>query len=116
MTSTYTIDAAGRTLGRVASEAAKMLMGKTKAIYTPNKVPGISVLITNAGKLRISEKKRLQKEYTRYTQYPGGLKREKLGSLIGKSGNRAALRKAVEGMIPNNTLFVGRLKSLTITE
>jgi len=112
----YTIDAAGRTLGRVASEAAKALMGKANADYTPHIRSDIKVTIEHAGKLRVSEKKRLQKIYTRYTGYPGGLRKESLGSLVGRKGNVAALKKAIRGMLPRNTMLVARLKNLSITE
>ena len=115
-TKEYRIDAAGRTLGRVASEAAKALMGKADADYTPHIRSDIKVTVANAGKLRISEKKRLQKVYTRYSGYPGGLKKESLGNLVGRKGNAAALKKAISGMLPHNTMLVGRLKNLSITE
>ena len=112
----YSIDAAGKALGRVASEAAKALMGKTHASYTPHIRSDVKVEITNASKLHMSAKKRLQKIYTRYTGYPGGLRRESLGSLRGRSGASAALRHAVKGMLPRNTMLVARLKNLTIEE
>jgi len=110
------IDAAGKSLGRVASEAAKALMGKTTASYTPHIRSTVKVVVSNAGKLRITEKKRLQKIYTRYSGYPGGLKKESLGSLAGRLGNGEALRKAVKGMLPRNTMLVDRLKNLSIKE
>ncbi|NBV77103.1 50S ribosomal protein L13 [bacterium] len=113
---THTIDAAGKSLGRVASEAAKHLIGKTLSSYTPNKTSGTIVVITNASKLLVSEKKRLTKVYEHYSQYPGGLKREKLSSLSARKGMSAVIRTAVQGMIPRNTLRVGRMKNLTITE
>lgn len=112
----FVIDAAGKSLGRVASEAAKALMGKTGADYTPHIRSNVKVLISNASKLRITEKKRLQKIYARYSGYPGGLKHESLGSLIGRSGASAAVRKAVKGMLPRNTMLVARLKNLSVTE
>jgi len=112
----YTIDAAGKSLGRVASEAAKALMGKTAADYTPHIRSNVNVVISNASKLRITEKKRLQKIYTRYSGYPGGLKKESLSSLIGRRGASDALRKAVKGMLPRNTMLVARLKNLTVKE
>ena len=112
----HTIDAAGKSLGRVASEAAKALMGKTSAQYTPHIPSDVKVTIANAGKLRLTEKKRLQKIYTRYSGYPGGLKKESLGSLAGRLGNREAIRKAIKGMLPRNTMLVARLKNLSITE
>lgn len=113
---TYTIDAAGRTLGRVASEAAKALMGKMRADYTPNKNSGIKVTISNAGKLYIRERKRARKVYTTYSGYPGGLKRESLASLTARKGNGEAIRRAVARMLPRNTMHTPRLKSLVVIE
>src|SRR4051812_12303160 len=111
----YSIDAAGKSLGRIASEAAKALMGKTSAMYTPHIQSDVKVTITNAGKIRIREKKRLQKTYTRYSGYPGGLKKESLGHLVSRKGASEALRRAIKGMLPRNTMLVARLKNLSIT-
>ena len=61
MAAEYKIDASGKTLGRVASQAAKMLMGKTRADYTPNKMTDVKVVVENASKLYIREKKRASK-------------------------------------------------------
>ena len=91
-------------------------MGKTAADYTPHIRSNVNVVISNASKLRITEKKRLQKIYTRYSGYPGGLKKESLGNLIGRRGTSAALRHAIKGMLPRNTMLVARMKSLTISE
>lgn len=113
---TYTIDAAGRTLGRVASEAAKALMGKMRADYTPNKNSNIKVMVSNAGKLYIRERKRSRKIYTTYSGYPGGQKRESLASLSARKGNGEALRRAVARMLPRNTMHTPRLKNLSVTE
>ncbi len=112
----YNIDAAGKTVGRVATEAAKALMGKTFADYTPHIPSVVKVTISNAGKIRTTEKKRLQKKYTQYSGHPGGLKVESLGSLIGRRGKSAAVRKAIERMLPRNTMKVARLKRLIVTE
>lgn len=113
---TYSIDAAGKTVGRVATEAAKALMGKAHPDYTPHIPSVVKVTISNAGKIRITEKKRLQKKYTSYSGHPGGLKIESLGSLIGSHGKGAAVRKAIERMLPRNTMKTARLKRLTISE
>lgn len=113
---TYLIDAAGKSLGRVASEAAKALMGKMRADYVPNKNSGVKVSVTNADKLHITEKKRTQKSYTSYSGYPGGLKRESLSSLVGRKGKQEAIRRAVKRMLPRNTMLVARLKNLSITK
>jgi len=114
--STHTIDAAGRTLGRVASEAAKALMGKTRADYTPHVKSDVKVMISNASKLSISEKKRAMKTYQRYSGYPGGQKSLSLANMAARKGYREVIRHAVQRMLPNNTMRVGRLKNLIITE
>ena len=111
-----TIDAAGKTLGRVATEAAKALMGKTLANYTPNIPTPVRVTISNAKKLRITEKKRLQKTYTDYSGHPGGLKTRSLSQMIARDGEGAAIRRAITRMLPRNTLRNGRLKRLVITD
>ncbi|HUO56227.1 MAG TPA: 50S ribosomal protein L13 [Candidatus Paceibacterota bacterium] len=113
---TYTknIDAAGKSLGRVASEAAKALMGKTHVDYTPNIRSDVKVTITNAGKLSVREKKLVQTKFLRYTGYPGGLKSESLQQLNARKPTEA-LRQAVERMLPRNTLRTGRLKNLNIS-
>ena len=112
----YSIDAAGKTVGRVAAEAAKALIGKSHTDYTPHIPSIVTVTISNAGKIRITEKKRLQKKYTQYSGHPGGLKVESLGSLIGRRGKSSAVRKAIERMLPRNTMKTARLKRLIVTE
>jgi large subunit ribosomal protein L13 len=116
MSDTYTIDAAGKTLGRVASEAAKALMGKMRADYVPHKNSGVKVSITNAGKLHSTEKKRTQTIYTTYSGYPGGQKRESLANLTARKGTSEVIRRAVRRMLPRNTMLVARLKNLSITD
>jgi large subunit ribosomal protein L13 len=114
-TVSYTFDAAGRPLGRVASEAAHALLGKRSVNYVQNFVLPVEVTIINASKLAIEEKKMKQKEYTRYTGYPGGLRIQNLAMLKDKKGIEEVLRKAVDGMIPRNKLRKDRMKRLTIT-
>ncbi len=112
----YTIDAGGKTLGRVASEAAKALMGKTSPDYTPNKRSDVSVLITNVSKLYIRERKRAQKTYVSYSGYPGGLRKESLSSLSARKGTGEPLRRAIRRMLPRNTFLTARMKNLIINE
>lgn len=113
----YTVDAKGRTLGRVATEAAMALLGKKSVHFVKNKVLPVSVTIVNAKKLLvIGEKKLDQKTYQRYTGYPGGLKEFTLKDLIEKKGVADVLRRAVDGMIPRNKLRKERMKRLTITD
>ena len=113
---TYTIDATQLSLGRIASQAAKMLMGKTRADYEPHLSSGVKVRITNAGKIHLREKKRIQKTYTSYSGYPGGFKKETLAHVTTRHGNSEAVRRAVSRMLPRNSLKVARMKNLIITE
>jgi large subunit ribosomal protein L13 len=114
-TQTFTIDAAGRPLGRVASEAASALLGKNSTNYVRNFVIPTQVTITNASKLAIAEKKMLQKEYDHYTGHVAGRRVITLGKLAEKKGLEEVLRRAVDGMIPRNKLRKERMKRLTIT-
>jgi large subunit ribosomal protein L13 len=109
-----TIDAQDKTLGRVASAAAKALLGKHAADFAKNVVSPVEVKITNAGKVRISGNKESAKEYVRYSGYPGGQKKETYAMLTSRRGNREALRRAVLGMLPKNKLQMRRIKLLTI--
>ncbi|QQG37599.1 MAG: 50S ribosomal protein L13 [Candidatus Kaiserbacteria bacterium] len=110
----YTIDAAGKTLGRVASEAAKALMGKMSADYTPNKRSEVKVVINNVSKLSVRDRKRIKKTYLTYSGYPGGLKRESFQSLSARRGSAEPLKRAVLRMLPRNTFRTARIKNLTI--
>lgn len=109
-----TIDAEGKILGRVASEAARVLLGKHAATFARNRVAGEEVLVTNASKIRISGGKGRQKEYVRYSGHPGGLKKETYEHLVGRRGHQEAIRNAVYGMLPGNRLRAQRMKLLTI--
>lgn len=112
----YVLDAKGKKLGRIASEAAKILMGKNLATFSRSSAPDVSVTIENASKLSIAEKKLEKKTYKRFSGYPGGLKEEKMGHMIERRGIKQALQHAVRGMIPNNKLRPGMLKRLHISE
>ena len=110
----YTIDAQGKKLGRVATEAAHVLMGKHTADFAKHKVAEVTVRIVNSDKIDISLKKETQKIYTRYSGYPGGLKVETLSDVILKKGYEEVLRRAVYGMLPTNKLRAQRMKQLVI--
>lgn len=112
----YTIDAKGKSLGRLASDAASALLGKKSAHYVQNAVLPVQVTITNASKLAMTEKRIAGKDYTRYTGYPGGLRTMSLTQLMEKKGITEAVRKAVDGMLPRNKLRKERMKRLTITD
>lgn len=111
---TYTIDATNRTLGRVASEAAHALLGKRSASYKQNEVEPIKVVIENAAKLHLPERRVKGKIYTRYSGYPGGFFKTSMKELIAKKGIEEVVRKTVDGMIHRNKLRTPRMKNLTI--
>ena len=115
---THTIDAKGKTIGRVASSVATILMGKHTADFENNKVGTDSVAIVNASKARITPVKALTKTYTRYSGYPGGLTTETLKDLSARKskGFSEVFRLAVYGMLPANKLRPLRMKKLTISE
>lgn len=112
----YRIDASGKTLGRIASEAAKALMGKTSPDYTPHIRSDVKVEIVNASKLSMRNRKSTSKTYKRYSGYPGGLKRETYSSLSARKGVGEPLRRAIEKMLPRNTFRTARMKNLFITQ
>lgn len=116
MRTTHTIDAESKKIGRVASQAAKILMGKASTAYKPNVVADVEVRIVNAGKADVDAKKKEGKVYTRYSGYPGGLIETKLAHLIEKKGLSEAFRIAVKGMLPKNKLQARMMKNLIVTE
>jgi large subunit ribosomal protein L13 len=109
-----TIDATKKSLGRVASEAAKVILGKHKPTFAKNAVMGEEVKIVNASQIKITGAKTLDKEYVRYSGYPGGQKVENYAMLTARRGHAEALRRAVLGMLPKNRLQAKRIKLLTI--
>lgn len=112
----YTLDAQEKSIGRVATEAAVVLMGKNTPSYKPNIAPDVSVRIVNASKANISEKKKGQKTYERYSGYPGGLKSSTMGEVIEKKGYEEVFRMAVKGMLPKNKLQSIMMKNLIVEE
>lgn len=109
-----TIDAQGKTLGRVASAAAKALLGKHSASFAKNVVADEGVTIINASKIKISGDKAKSKSYVRYSGYPGGQKEETYAMLTARRGEVEAIRRAVLGMLPKNRLQTPRIKNLKI--
>jgi large subunit ribosomal protein L13 len=112
----FVIDAKGRSLGRVASEAASVILGKKSPTYVQNEVLPVEVKIENASKMKMTEKRIAMKDYTHYTGYPGGLRTTSMQTMIDKKGITEVLRKAVDGMIPRNKLRKERMKRVTITD
>jgi len=113
---THTIDASGKSLGRVASEAAQALMGKMSPDYTRNIFSDVKVTVTNASKINMRERKQLQKTYTTYSGFPGGLKKENVLMLSARKGYEEVVRRAIERMLPRNTMRTPRMKNLSITK
>lgn len=109
----YFIDAENKILGQVATEAAKVLMGKTKANYTPNINTGDKVVITNAEKIAVTGKKLTDKIYTHYTGFPKGLREISLGEVL-KKRPTDVLKMAISGMLPKNKLRDVRINNLYI--
>ena len=107
----YVIDAEGKTLGRLATEIAKLLRGKHKAIYTPSVDTGDYVIVVNAEKVVLTGKKLDQKLYRHHSQYPGGLKEVPYRDLFQKKPTQP-LYLAVKGMLPKNSLGRQMLKKL----
>ncbi len=111
----HEIDAQGKILGRVATEAAIFLRGKNKATFQPH-IPGDTIVtITNASKLAMTSKKMKEKKYTHYTGYPGGLRERSMEKIINDKGYEEVLRKAIYGMLPANKLRKIIMKNLIIT-
>jgi len=109
----YLIDAEGKTLGRLASEIAKILRGKHKPIYTPHLDCGDYIIVINADKIQVTGKKLYQKVYYRHSGYPGGLKSISLKDQLEKYPTRV-LQAAVWGMLPHNRLGRAMIKKLKV--
>ena len=116
MTADHTIDATGKSLGRVASTAAALLMGKNTETFARNSVTEVTVHVTNTSKANITEKKKREKAYVSYSGYPGGLRTESLEQMIAKKGSTEAFRRAIKGMLPKNKLTRIMMKNLIISE
>ena len=101
---------------RRAADAAQALQGKKSVHFVRNKVLPVTVTITNASKMAISEKRIQETEYSRYTGYPGGLKFYTMEDVIRKTGYKGLLTKVVDGMIPRNKLRKERMKRLIVND
>jgi large subunit ribosomal protein L13 len=115
-TTIHTIDATDKKLGRLASEISILLLGKNKPEFQKYIAAAIKVQVVKASQLSIDQKKLKEKEYIRYTGYPGGLRKEPLERLVKRHGYSEALRRAVYGMLPSNKLRAKRMKNLFIEE
>ncbi len=109
----HVIDASGKTLGKLATEIANLLMGKHKPMFAPNIDTGDYVIVLNAGKVRVTGKKTRQKTYYRHSGYPGGLKAETFEEMIIKHPTRV-IEHAVRGMLPHNSLGRAMFRKLKV--
>ena len=107
------IDVKGKTLGRVATKIAQLLIGKNKPYFTPHLDCGDWVVVVNAKKIEVTGKKRKQKIYYRHSGYPGGLKALTFEEMMTKDA-RKVITHAVAGMLPKNKLRKQRLKRLRV--
>jgi large subunit ribosomal protein L13 len=112
----YTLDAQNRRLGRIATEAAVLLMGKNRTDFARNRIPAVKVNIVHAGMIERTNKQMEQKTYKRYSGYPGGLKELSMKAVVSKKGMREALRHAIYGMLPKNKLRARMMLNLKISE
>ncbi|MGL4791307.1 MAG: 50S ribosomal protein L13 [Anaerotignaceae bacterium] len=109
----YVVDASGKTLGRLASEIAKVLRGKNKPMFTTFVDTGDNVIVINAEKIVVTGKKMDQKLYTHHTGYIGGLKQVTLKRMM-ETKPEAVITHAVKGMLPKNTLGRNMIKKLHV--
>ena len=109
----HVVDAKDQILGRLAAKVATVLMGKDKVIYSPHQDTGDEVIVINASKIKTTGKKLEQKEYKSYSAYPGGLKTEKLESVLKRKPDYV-IRHAVKGMLPKSKLGAKLLKKLKV--
>ncbi len=109
----YVVDAEGKTLGRLASEIAKVLRGKNKPIFTPHLDMGDYVIVVNAEKVKVTGKKLNQKIYYHHSGYVGGMKETTLKEMLAKKPERV-LELAVKGMLPKGPLGRQMYKKLFV--
>ena len=109
----FVIDAKNKILGRVATQVAKILIGKHKPIYTPHIDTGDAVIVINAAQIRVTGRKLKQKVYRRYSGYPGGLREVYLENMLSAKPTEV-MRLAVRRMLPQNRLGAQMFKKLKV--
>ncbi|HEY1522407.1 MAG TPA: 50S ribosomal protein L13 [Solirubrobacteraceae bacterium] len=109
----FVVDAAGQTLGRLATQIADTLRGKRKPTYTPHVDTGDFVVVVNAEKISVTGNKRQAKRYYRHSGYPGGLKSRSLQEMLDRRPEEV-IRIAVKGMLPRNRLARKQLTKLKV--
>ena len=107
------VDASDKTLGRLSTYIAKILMGKNKPEYTPHNDVGDYVVVINAEKIKVTGNKNEQKTYYRHSGYPGGIKSKNFNDLITSYPDRI-ITSAVKGMLPKNKLSKSVIKKLKV--
>ncbi|SFL90629.1 50S ribosomal protein L13 [Halanaerobium salsuginis] len=109
----YVVDAADKTLGRLASKIAQYIRGKHKPTFTPHVDTGDYIIVVNAEKIKLTGNKWDQKNYYRHTNYPGGIKEVSYKELLVKNPE-FIIEKAVKGMLPHNKLGNKMIKKLKV--
>ena len=109
----YVVDAEGKTLGRLATQIARVLIGKHKPTFTPHMDVGDFVIVLNADKVVLTGSKATSKEYIRHSRYPGGLKTVAYSEMIARFPDRV-IKAAVDGMLPKNKLRAVRMRKLKV--
>ena len=109
----HVFDASGKTLGRLATQIARLLMGKHKPMFTPNQDTGDFVIVINADKIRVTGNKAKQKIYYRHSGYPGGLKSITFEKMMQTEPTRV-IELAVKGMLPHTRLGTRMRKKLRV--
>ena len=110
------VDAAGHSMGRICSQIAMMLRGKNKPNFTPHVDCGDNVIVINADKAILTGAKATEREYTRFSGYPGGLKTFSPKDVIAKKGYPELFRRTVRGMLPKNRLGDKLINNLYVYE
>ena len=109
----YVVDATGYTLGRLASEVAKVLRGKNKPIFTPHMDCGDYVIVVNASQIKVTGKKMDQKIYYNHSEYVGGMRETTLKEMMAKKPEKV-IELAVKGMLPKGPLGRAMIKKLHV--
>jgi large subunit ribosomal protein L13 len=109
----HVIDAEGQVLGRIATEAARLLQGKHKAVYTPHIDTGDHVVIVNAAKVRLTGRKEEQKLYRYHSGYEGGVREERVKEVRAKQPTRI-VEEAVRGMLPKTKMGEAMWRKLKV--
>jgi len=109
----HLVDVAGKTLGRESTEIAQMLIGKSKPYFAKNIDCGDYVVVVNASNVKLTGKKETDKVYTRYSGYPGGLRKTTVAQMRNLKPTEI-VRHAVSGMLPKNKLRASMLKRLYV--